>query len=168
MDRQAQTCCFTGHRAAKLPWGTNEQDPACIALKARIAQELEALVGRGYRYFICGMANGCDMYFGEAVLALAERCPEVKLEAAVPCDTQADGWKKELRARYDRLLAAAETVTYVQHGYSRGCMMRRNRYMVERSSLLLACYDGHPGGTMNTILLADRAGLEIITIELSE
>ncbi len=45
-------------------------------------------------------------------------------------------------------------------------MQRRNRYMVERSSLLLACYDGQPGGTMSTILLARRSGLRVVTIEL--
>ena len=22
-----KTCCFTGHRSAKLPWGANENDP---------------------------------------------------------------------------------------------------------------------------------------------
>ena len=45
-------------------------------------------------------------------------------------------------------------------------MMRRNRYMVDRSSLLLACFDGQTGGTMNTILYAQRSGLKVILIDL--
>ena len=45
-------------------------------------------------------------------------------------------------------------------------MMRRNRYMVDRSSLLLACFDGQSGGTMNTILYAQRRGVKVIIIEL--
>ena len=64
------TCCFTGHRPDKLPWGSREEDPRCRDLKGRIGAALEAAYGRGYRHFICGMARGCDFYFGEAVVAL--------------------------------------------------------------------------------------------------
>ena len=45
-------------------------------------------------------------------------------------------------------------------------MIRRNRYMVDRSSLLLACYNGTPGGTMSTILYAERQGLEVLQIPI--
>lgn len=41
-------------------------------------------------------------------------------------------------------------------------MLRRNRYMVDRSSLLIAVYDGTPkGGTMNTLAYCRAKGLEI-------
>ncbi len=30
------TCCFSGHRPPRLPWGSNEADPRCLALKARM------------------------------------------------------------------------------------------------------------------------------------
>ena len=45
-------------------------------------------------------------------------------------------------------------------------MMRRNRYMVDRASLLLACFDGRPGGTMNTILYAERSGVKVIIVDI--
>ena len=32
MDK-ASTCCFTGHRPDKLPWGSRESDPRCLTLK---------------------------------------------------------------------------------------------------------------------------------------
>ena len=34
------SCCFSGHRPAKLPWGEDEDDPRCRALKARLAAAL--------------------------------------------------------------------------------------------------------------------------------
>ena len=43
-------------------------------------------------------------------------------------------------------------------------MSRRNRYMVDASSVLIAAYDGKPGGTMSTLLYAIRRGIEIIEI----
>ena len=91
MDR-ATTCCFTGHRPNKLPWGEDERAPRCLALKARLAELLEDCYRQGYRHFICGMAQGADMYFGEAVLALREKHPDVTLEAAIPCEEQAARW----------------------------------------------------------------------------
>ena len=160
------TCCFSGHRPAKLPWGADESDPRCHDLKQELAARLQGIYEAGYRHFICGMAAGCDLYFAEAVLALRRRCPEVTLEAAIPCDGQADSWPAPLRLRYEALVADSDEVSLLQHAYTPGCMQRRNRYMVERSSLLLACYDGQPGGTMNTILFARRRGCRVITIEL--
>ena len=38
--------------------------------------------------------------------------------------------------------------------------------MADRSSLLLACFDGCPGGTMSTILHARRQGLKTILIDI--
>ena len=43
-------------------------------------------------------------------------------------------------------------------------MMRRNRYMVDRSSVLVACYDGKPGGTWNTIRYAMDKDVEVIQL----
>ena len=166
MDERAQTCCFTGHRPMKLPWGMNEDDPRCLDLKAELAARLEGLYELGFRRFLCGMAIGCDMYFAEAVLALREQYPDVRLEAVIPFGDQPGRWNEKQRRRYNSLIDSADRVTVLQTVYTSDCMMRRNRWMVDRSSILLACYDGRPGGTMNTILYAERSGLRVILVEL--
>ena len=162
------TCCFTGHRSNKLPWKDNESDERCVGLKSEIAARLEGIYESGYRHFICGMALGCDTYFAQAVLALKSIHPDVTLEAAIPCRTQPDGWKKRSQEEYSELVSQCNKVTVLQENYSRGCMMVRNRYMVDNSSLLLACYSGLTGGTMNTILYAERSGIPVIMIDIDE
>ena len=52
------TCTFTGHRAEKLPWGYNENDPRCRRLKQTLYDTLDAVYESGFRNFICGMAEG--------------------------------------------------------------------------------------------------------------
>ena len=165
MDKET-TCCFTGHRPSKLPWGQNENDLRCIAVKQELASRLEGIYETGFRHFMCGMAIGCDMYFAEAVLNLRDRHPDVSLEAVIPCGTQPDRWAKPLRMRYTSLLDRCDSVKVLQIMYSRDCMMRRNKYMVDNSSLLLGCFMGIPGGTMNTIVYAERSGLKVVLIEI--
>ena len=70
MCDRSMTCCFTGNRPEKLPWGNDEQHPDCLAFKRALYAQLETLVAEGYRRFICGMARGGDTWFAEAVLQL--------------------------------------------------------------------------------------------------
>ncbi len=166
MNKPDITCCFTGHRPSKLPWGYREEDLRCLDLKMDIVQALVDLYRRGYRQFLCGMAEGCDLYFAESVLLLRQVHEDVYLEAAIPFRGQADRWSAEQRERYHRLLDSCNSVQLLQENYSPGCMMARNRFMVNRSSLLLACYNGEAGGTRSTILYAREKGLELITITI--
>ena len=159
------TCCFTGHRPEKLPWGKDESRADCIALKRRIDEALEELYHRGFRNFITGMALGCDLYFAEAVLALRQR-HEVGLEAAIPCLSQAKNWSAQEQARYQSILEQCDLELAVQHNYTQGCMLRRNRYMVERSTALLAVYNGSKGGTRYTISYALDRGLEVVQLSI--
>ena len=168
MVTRETTCCFSGHRPMKLPWGMRESDERCIAAKQWIAGQLEELYTLGYRHFICGMAIGCDTYFAEAVLALRDCHPDVTLEAAIPCADQANRWNKKQKETYDDLLARCDSAKVFQEHYTNGCMQQRNTYMVDRSSALLACYDGRPGGTMSTLLYAKREGLDIRVLDIEE
>ena len=162
------TCSFTGHRAAKLPWGYNEEDPRCLKLKQQIFDTVEAVYDSGVRHFICGMANGCDLYFGEAVLALKQQKPDITLEAAIPFSGQADHWNEPLRSRWQTVYDNSDYITVVSESYTRDCMNKRNRYMVDHSSVVIAAYNGSKGGTQNTILYAIRSHCEVIQIYIEE
>ena len=165
VDR-ATTCCFTGHRPDKLPWGSRESDPRCLTLKRRLTQAVEGAYAQGMRHFICGMAQGSDMYFAEAVLALRRERPQVVLEAAVPCLGQESSWPEVLRERYRRILESADIKTVLSHRYTPSCMEERNRYMVENSGVVVAVFGGGRGGTFNTLRMAYRLGRRVIELDV--
>ena len=48
--------------------------------------------------------------------------------------------------------------------YSDGCMLRRNRAMVDASQRIISVYDGGDGGTAYTVRYAERMGREIIRL----
>lgn len=155
------SCSFTGHRPEKLPWGEDELDPRCLEIKAKLATAVETAYEAGCRHFLCGMARGADFYFCDAVLELRERRSGVTLEAVIPCEEQAARWSERERERWFSLVERCDGETMLQHHYDKGCMLRRNRYLVDHSSMLIAVYDGMLGGTMYTISYAMKQGLEL-------
>ena len=57
-------------------------------------------------------------------------------------------------------------MTYISEDYHDGCMMERNRYMVDHAAYLLAVYNGEwRGGTAATVRYAQKLGRKTIVIE---
>ena len=104
MGPRQMSVCFSGYRPEKLPWGEDESDPRCAALKKRLYDAAESACAQGYRHFICGMARGVDFYACEAVLLLRRDYPDVTVEAAIPCPSQPEGWPEAERARWQSLV----------------------------------------------------------------
>lgn len=135
-------------------------------MKTALYSEIERAIKRGYKTFLCGMAIGFDMICAETVLALKKHYPEIKLIAAIPCRNQDCKWEEKSRKRYRKLLKKADGVRCIYDEYiGAECMIERNRYMVEHSSLLIALYDGTAGGTKSTINYAQTQKREIVILK---
>ncbi len=154
-------CAFTGHRPQKLPFGFDEMDPDCMALKQRLSETIAELAEQGYTHFLSGGALGVDTWAAEAVLLLRYRNPGILLEMVSPFDSQAARWSRKDRERHDRLFALADIVTATGHSFTPGCLQRRNRYLVDNADLLLAATAGVRGGTEQTIAYARRIGVPV-------
>lgn len=166
MCDRSMTCCFTGNRPEKLPWGNDERHPDCLAFKRALYAQLETLVAEGYRRFICGMARGGDTWFAEAVLQLKKNAAcgdRIRLEAAVPCPEQPDAWSEADRKRYREILSQCDEVTTVSPHYTRYCMMKRNAYMVDAGSVVISLLRSG-GGTQNTLTYARKRGVRVIEL----
>lgn len=162
---ELKSCAFTGHRPGKFPWGYNEADVRCVALKKALDGEIAKLVDTGYTEFFSGMAEGTDAWAAMAVLALKKENPALRLHCILPCEGQADGWSVSARERYFSTLEQADEVVYVCRKYSKGCMLERNRYLVDHAACLIAVYNGEwRGGTAMTVRYAQKLGRKIIIL----
>lgn len=101
-----------------------------------IAKESEIAV------VISGMALGWDQALAEAALSLG-----LRVVAAVPFDGQDATWPPESRRRYRDLLAKTTIHTVCIGPYKAWKMQARNEWMVDRADVLLALWNGLPGGT---------------------
>lgn len=154
--KKCRTACFTGHRelpAEYLPEISKSLEDAVVAL-----------IEQGYCYFGAGGALGFDTLAAQTVLRLRERYPQIRLILVLPCLNQTRGWPQADIDTYEEIKRCADKVTYTSEHYFRGCMQKRNRYLVDNSSVCV-CYLTKPtGGTAYTVNYARRSGLRIINI----
>ena len=154
---EAATAAFTGHR-----WYDSSR-------KHSVRKKIEECVREAYRNgitnFISGMAIGFDLLAAEVVLSLRHECPAITLTAVLPFREQASRFNELNRCRYYKCLSQADDIVILSNDYTAKCYLERDRFMVEHSSLLIACYDGrNRGGTFWTVNYAARTGKNVINI----
>ena len=150
------TACFTGHR--KIPPMQVE------ALTRRLKTSIIELIDKGYKYFGAGGALGFDTLAAQTVLDLKSDYPHIKLILVLPCITQADSWSVDDKAIYEKVKAAADKVVYTSHEYTRGCMHKRNRHLVDNSSACICYLTEKTGGTAYTVDYAQSKSLLVINV----
>lgn len=152
-----QTCCCTGHRPKGFPfkYGIDKQKHNAYLLALEEKIEL-AITKYGITNFIPGMAIGVDLDFADIVLKMRNKY-SITLECAVPCPNQTLKWNSIDRIRYESILKRADKINLISERYTPECMLKRNRYMVDKSELVIAVFNGiEQGGTWYTINYAKR------------
>ena len=149
-----QTCCFTGHR--EIPEYHDKQ------LRLELKTTAVKLIERGIRFFGAGGALGFDTLAAQTVLALKPAYPHIRLILVLPCPDQDLYWSPSQRRDYREVCKCADKVVYVSTAYDRTCMYRRNRHLVDCSSVCVAYCTREWGGTAYTVRYAERKGLELI------
>lgn len=153
---RSQTCCFTGHRF--LP--ENEKEKISLALESTVL----SLIHSGYRYFGAGGALGFDTLAAQTVLRLRQSYPDIRLILVLPCVSQADKWSPADVAVYQEIMGQANKIVYTSHEYTAGCMFKRNRHLVDHSSVCICYLEKSTGGTAYTVDYARKCGLKIINL----
>lgn len=151
-----KTCCFTGHRT--LP--ENE----IPAIRKKLNREISYLIEKGYRYFGTGGALGFDTVAAQEVLSLKKIYPQIKLILVLPCREQDKFWNEIDRKSYENLREQADKIVYTSQRYEPGCMQKRNRHLVDHSSICIAYLTASSGGTFYTVHYAKGWGLKIINL----
>ena len=150
---KSKTACFSGHR--KIP----PEDLPMV--KKKLKEILIESIENGYRYFGAGGALGFDTVAAMTVLELKSVYPDIKLILVLPCKNQTKGWSETDIQKYEWIKSKSDKVVYTSEHYFNGCMQKRNRHLVDHSSLLISYYREIKGGTEYTIGYAERMILRI-------
>ena len=120
------------------------------------------LANDGYQFFGAGGALGFDTLAAQAVLDLKSDLPQIKLILVLPCLSQADRWSLNDKEIYEDIKKRADKIVYTSREYTRGCMHKRNRHLVDNSSVCVCYLREVTGGTAYTVEYAKSKNLRVI------
>ncbi len=135
-----KTCCFTGHR--KIP--DNQHETIFNATENIVEEHIK----NGYKFFLTGGALGFDTISALVVLKLKQQYHDIKLILILPCPEQTKGWSDDNIKIYETIKHQADKTIYTSSEYTRGCMHKRNRHLVDNSSVCISYLTENKGGKL--------------------
>ncbi len=148
-----RTCAFSGHRNLGSDFN-----------RAELNRVIKKLIEGGFNTFLVGMAVGFDTECFK-ILEKFRKTEPIKIIACIPCESQDYKFTENQKEEYKRMLLSADEKIYVSKEYTKNCMFKRNMFMVDSSSVLVAYLNSDRGGTFQTVNYAKRQNLQIIFIK---
>ena len=139
-EQRKKTCCFTGHRRISA----TEYE----TVKYRLHETIIRAIRNGYCYF----------------LELKKHYTNIYLILVLPCKAQTKYWSDDNKKEYDRILNSSDKVVWTSEEYTRDCMFKRNRHLVDNSSLCICYLTKNTGGTAYTVRYAIKKGVHVVKI----
>lgn len=167
-----KSICFTGHR--KVPGRSYDEWGGVYEL---VHKAILDAYRSDFRNFFSGGAIGFDTIAAEAVLAAKKIHGDISLIMAVPFKDQPIKWPKASQDRYNKILAQADKIVFVDEvynsvyigRYSSTKMLNRNKFMVNNTDVVIACLSSAAisvgGGTMHCINYAKTKERSILLLD---
>jgi len=134
-------CAIIGQPPMRFPWGFDEEDEGCNALKLALAQKIMELRQQGVTRFAVVADYGIGLYAGEIVNALRRTDPDLLLFVVTPHEEQATKWAPYLRERYFQLLADCTIMEAASLRKTPDCEYGAYRKIIDYADMVLAVYD---------------------------
>ncbi len=149
-----KTISFSGHRNLLL---TDYLYDTLYSL-------IESYINSGYNTFLLGMAKGFDLVCGLCLLKLQENYIHIKIIPVIPCDNQTEDFSCTEIISYKKIMTSAYDIVQTGKRRTAYSMRKRNRYLIDNSSLLICYLNYNKSGTYYTCNYAYQKGLEVINI----
>ena len=163
-----KTCAIIGCSPMWFPWGFDEEDEGCAALKLILINQITKLRGEGCTRFAVSLDCGVGLYAAEIIHGLKETIEELEMICYTPFEEQATKWTPELRDRYFNALAASTEVVNVAHRRTVGCEFRAHlETMTCADTMLVICDPDDPNCEREAsgIAVAEKLGKRILQID---
>ncbi len=131
-------CAILGSPPVTFPWGYDEEDPACAALRLLLLNRITLLRAQSVTDFYVVLDAGMGLYAAESIAQLRVNDKALRLICAVPWEGQATKWTPELRERYFNVQAACSEVLTVSPVRTANCEITAMLNAVDMADTVLA------------------------------
>ncbi len=136
-----KTCAIIGCSPMCFPWGFDEEDEGCAALKMILMNRITRLRSEDCARFHISMDYGVGLYAAEILHGLKEQEDALETICYVPYEEQATKWTPELRDRYFNALAACTEVVNVAYEKTVGCEFKAYLEAINEADTVIVVYD---------------------------
>ena len=136
-----KTCAIIGCSPMCFPWGFDEEDEGCAALKLILINQISKLRGEGCTHFAVSMDCGVRLYAAEIIHGLKGSDEKLETICYVPYEEQATKWTPGLRDRYFNALAACTEAVNAAYEKTVGCDFKAYLEAMKDADTVIAVYD---------------------------
>lgn len=165
-DSKRVTVCFSGHRARYLPGGGAMSNPINLRIRSLLFEKISRCVDEGKTRFITGCASGIDIWAAESVLEIKRTSPGISLLCAVPYPRHDESFSADEKWRLGVIYESCDEKIIISPQYDKNCYKRRNYFMVDNSSVLIAAAESLTSGTGQTVRYAYKNGVDVRLISI--
>lgn len=133
-----KTCAILSCDPMLFPWGYDEEDACCAALKLFLLNRITILRREGVTEFAVVMDAGVGLYAAEIINGLRENDPDMKLTCIVPWEEQSTKWTPDLRERYFNEQAKCSDVKMISGSWTADCEISAMLTAVDMAGTVLA------------------------------
>ena len=163
-----KTCAIIGCSPMCFPWGFDEEDEGCAALKLILINQISKLRGEGCTRFAVSMDCGVGLYAAEILQGLKESDGALETTCYVPYEEQATMWTPDLRDRYFNALAACTEVINAAYEKTVGCEFKTHLEAINEADAVIAVYDpDNPCCERETaaVAAAEMLNRQVVTVD---
>lgn len=150
-----------------FPWGYDEEDESCTALKLALYNTISFLRAQGITQFEIAMDSGAGLYTAELIKGMRETDMGICYDCYVPYEEQTTKWTPELRSRYFNVFTGCENEVIVSPTRTVTCELEALIRAVDSADSVIAvcAEDGNMDyNTAITLKHAELAGKKIYRV----
>ena len=163
-----KTCAIIGCSPMCFPWGFDEEDAGCAALKLILLNRITSLRSEGCARFHISMDCGVGLYAAEIIHGLKATDKELAAFCYVPYEEQATKWTPELRDRYFNALSTCTEVVNVSFERTIGCEFKAHLAAIKDADTVIALYDPDDPRCEReaaTVAVAEMLNKQVLTVD---
>lgn len=150
--------CTIISKGNEIQQSKNEYEPPYPKIKEQLRRKIWELYSSGYTDFYLNCEYGIPLWAAEIICEM-KGDNNIGLHIVMPYENQAVKWVEGNKERFYNVHSLSDDVHMISTHYYDGCYDDADKYMIDRSDLLLVY--GEAGGNLYGVRYAMAKGIQI-------